>query len=101
MTEDELTTESLMKQSKRRLAETVQAQCRQVEQLNRELAVANWQAGLLAAQRDEILKVVNSDTEEGTHPASECPDDRMCYTCRLTDWICDILITDPRDVTHG
>lgn len=92
MTEDELTTESLMKQSKRRLAETIQVQARQVGQLGRELAVANWQAQLLADQRDELLTFLKSEERWGNAYAGDF--DGFVGECH------QILITDPRDVTR-
>jgi hypothetical protein len=91
---EELTTVSLMKQSKRRLAETIQVQCRAVGQLNKEMAVLEWQAGLLAAQRDELLGFL---AKEG--PVAQ--EFRARYTSWVIERCHEIIITDPRDVTHG
>lgn len=70
--------------SRTKLAETVQAQAAVMDLLRRRSAEAEWQAGLLAAQRDEVLKYM------ADAPARE--------VCGHFDPIYRILITDPRDV---
>lgn len=56
---DGLTTESLMKQPKRRLAETIQAQCRLAELRNFEWATAVWEREVLAAQVARVMSFLD------------------------------------------
>jgi uncharacterized protein YigA (DUF484 family) len=81
------TIEELMTYSRRSLAEAVQASMAQVALLQQEWAKAEWQAGLLAAQRDEVLKYM------ADAPARD--------VCGHFDPIYRILITDPRDTARG
>lgn len=83
----------LMGQTKTRLAQVVMAQAKALELLNRDVALATWEAELLAGQRQRILDFLNR--EEGTHPY--CPEEELCYVCRLADVVYGILIQDPRD----
>ena len=90
---DDLTTASLMRQSKRRLAETIQAQCRLAELRNYEWATAVWEAGLLAAQRQELIRFLAEEM-----PVAE--DASARYTSWVIDRCREILTTDPRDGTR-
>lgn len=87
MSTDGLTVKSLMDLNKRTLAEVVMAQGNQVALLNKELALEQWQSGLLAAQRDEVLAFLARVEED------DCP---PCWGKAL-EAIHRIMITDPRD----
>lgn len=66
MPTDRLALKDLMDMNKRTLAELVMAQGNQVAQLNKELAVEQWQSGLLAAQRDHLIRWCEEREEAGT-----------------------------------
>jgi hypothetical protein len=72
----------LMGYSRRALADTVTASMAQVVLLQKELATAQWQANLLAGQRDTLLKWCEEREEQGT--------------VRIWD-VYSILIRDPAD----
>jgi hypothetical protein len=76
------TTAELMAYSRRALADTVTASMAQVVLLQKELAVAQWQANLLAGQRDHLLRWCEEREEQGT--------------VRIWD-VYSILIRDPAD----
>lgn len=92
MTDDVLTMEELLGCTKTRLAQTVRAQANLLVLLQRELAVEQWQSGLLASQRQAIFDLLYG--EKVCHP---CPEDALCQWCRLEGMIYGIIITDPRD----
>jgi hypothetical protein len=76
--------------SKRRLAETIVVNQRQLDQLSRELATVEEVALILTAQRDRLLEFLGVEArtaDAGCH----------LYAGEVIERAMDIMITDPRD----
>lgn len=93
---DDLSVEKLMAgYSKRRLAETIAVNQRQMDQVSRELATAQEEARILTAQRDRLLDFLQVESPEASRSGAR-------YTSWTINRCLEILTTDPRDEeNHG